>query len=389
MRSSPPIPTGILAPNPDVSPPKQTPTAGWGSPWTWLIALGLSALPVLAWTTLGPAEAALALCVQTIGIVACVHNARAEHSTTNMNAPISSDAAEPQQLFALAQDTATIARLAGRAEVASTVLHDVGNALTAANVGVALVRRRLHNQRPAQLGRVADALRAGPDMAPEIRDRLALYLDTAQASLASERQSLTEEMNAVNEAIEHVASIVHLQQQHARAPDLAEAIDLSTLLGHLATSLKASFVAENVRCLHSLPTLPPVLLNRHRVLQILTTLLTNAREAVADGHILQPCVRIDVDVIDDTLVFDVRDNGPGIPLALRTQVFQHGFTTKVAGNGVGLHSSANVARTMDGQLSLMPSTAEEGAWFRLSLPLKIPAENGASPNDVTAGSRKW
>lgn len=72
----------------------------------------------------------------------------------------------------------------------------------------------------------------------------------------------------------------------------------------------------------------------------------------------------------------VEDNGVGIDPALGARIFQLGFTTKPAGSGLGLHSSANAAQQLGGTLSFHSDGPGRGAVFTLELPIEPPARAG-------------
>lgn len=117
-----------------------------------------------------------------------------------------------------------------------------------------------------------------------------------------------------------------------------------------------------------LAALPRVRVDRHRLLQILVNLLSNARQATEAG----PGPRtLGLHLTGDArwARIQVRDNGVGIAPAVREHLFRQGFTTRPEGHGIGLHSSALAARLMGGQLTLESEGPGRGATATLLLPL--------------------
>ncbi len=77
---------------------------------------------------------------------------------------------------------------------------------------------------------------------------------------------------------------------------------------------------------------------------------------------------------------EVSDNGMGIPAENLARIFNHGFTTKKTGHGFGLHSGANAAKEMGGNLSVRSDGPGTGATFILELPLGQVAAQPSSPS---------
>jgi len=117
--------------------------------------------------------------------------------------------------------------------------------------------------------------------------------------------------------------------------------------------------------------LPPVLLDHHKILQILTNLISNAKYALSDSgrddKILTICVR---EPQGGHFRIEVHDNGIGITEENLTRIFEHGFTTKKHGYGFGLHSAAIAANEMNGSLTAHSNGPGKGTAFILELPFQ-------------------
>ncbi len=124
------------------------------------------------------------------------------------------------------------------------------------------------------------------------------------------------------------------------------------------------------------------MLDKHRVLQILINLTSNALKATKDrpGADNRITLRIEKDQngIQPLIRFKIIDNGGGIAPENLTRIFTYGFTTRKEGHGFGLHSAANAAREMGGSLTAASDGLECGATFTLELPMSAGSKSRSS-----------
>lgn len=132
---------------------------------------------------------------------------------------------------------------------------------------------------------------------------------------------------------------------------------------------QAALERHCIRVQRQLADVPPVLTEKHKVLMILTNLISNAEHAL---KVREPGERRLEVVLDrphsERLRLQVRDNGVGIASEMLTRIFQHGFTTREEGHGFGLHSSALAAQELGGSLLATSEGPDRGATFTLELP---------------------
>ena len=118
--------------------------------------------------------------------------------------------------------------------------------------------------------------------------------------------------------------------------------------------------------------------DKHKVLQILVNLISNAKYALSDSDAKERQLTIAISrqpsraSSDDGFAeVSITDNGIGIARENLIRIFGHGFTTKKNGHGFGLHSGALAAKEMGGSLSVQSAGPGKGATFTLSLPLNL------------------
>src|SRR5262249_42833720 len=126
------------------------------------------------------------------------------------------------------------------------------------------------------------------------------------------------------------------------------------------------------------PNLPHIDGDQYQLCQVFTNLLINAFEAM-DGRgrigitasvgarVEAPTVVGEKPVSTPTVIVDVTDSGPGVPIALRDRIFTPFFTTKPQGSGLGLAIVRKIVSAHDGLIDISSSTA--GTRFRITLPI--------------------
>ena len=267
------------------------------------------------------------------------------------------------------------ARAAGMAEVASDVLHNVGNVLTSAVISLEQMRTTVAASRLERTAQLAAMLKEHREDLAEFltndpRGRiLPDYLLALTAELRQERTQLRANLNEMGLHIEHIHAIIRVQQDYAKTSLLLNEWDLAQLIEDSLRIQLAALQRHGVSVTRELASVPRVRLDKHKVLQILINLLSNAKDAMAElpegqRHL---CVRLTAQ--GSMARIQVVDSGKGFSQEIRKQLFAHGFTTRKDGHGFGLHSSALAAQAMGGRLLLESEGPGKGATATLELPL--------------------
>ncbi|MFL5356108.1 ATP-binding protein [Archangium sp.] len=267
------------------------------------------------------------------------------------------------------------ARQAGMAEIATNVLHNVGNVLNSVYTSAQLAKERLERLRLEQVGRVVTLLEERQTdlstfLTQDERGRNVMpFLRRLGQNLVEERQELSTLLDDVGRYTEHIGDIVKVQQRHARMPRLNEPVSLEALVEDALRINSAALLRHQVKEERHLTALPPVLTDRHKVLMILVNLISNAKYAMDETPVEQRLLRVTLERVGtDRVRIGIRDQGLGIAPEMRTRIFQYGFTTREGGHGFGLHSSALAAQELDGSLTAHSDGPGQGATFTLELP---------------------
>ncbi|ADO75394.1 trifunctional serine/threonine-protein kinase/ATP-binding protein/sensor histidine kinase [Stigmatella aurantiaca] len=266
------------------------------------------------------------------------------------------------------------AREVGMAEVASNVLHNVGNVLTSAVINLEMMQRAVGASRLGKLNRATALLLKHREDLPAFLargargGRLPEYLSALSGELFAEQTRLLDDMDMMGRHIEHIRAIVQVQQTYARTSLMPEECDLSQLIQDALRIQMVALQRHGVTVKRELAALPRMKVDKHKVLQILINLIANAKyalDAAPEGH-RNLSVRLGRE--GKWVNIQVEDDGVGIAPGVRDRLFSHGFTTRKDGHGFGLHSSALAAQMLGGQLMLESDGLGKGAVATLKLP---------------------
>jgi len=263
-------------------------------------------------------------------------------------------------------------RDAGMAEVATGVLHSVGNVLNSLGVSAALMQTQLRDSRVVNVQRTAALLndqggRAGQFLDEDERGKqLPTYLAQLGEYLSAENQRLQTEAAAIAAHVGHIRTIVAAQQTYARRGGVTEAVDVAELLDNAVAIHFADMTDVSIR--REYEPLEPLTLDRHKLIQILGNLLSNARHALKASSSGPRKLTLRIHRNSGFVAIEVLDSGVGIQQEVLHRLFEFGFTTKKDGHGFGLHTSAILAKELEGELAGFSDGAGEGARFILRLP---------------------
>jgi PAS domain S-box-containing protein len=274
-------------------------------------------------------------------------------------------------------------RQAGMAEVATGVLHNVGNVLNSVNISARVLADKMRKSKASNLSKVVELLREhendlGEFFANDPKGKqLPGYLTQLAEHLGNEQADGINELDDLTRNIDHINDIVTMQQTYARVSGFAEPVKPAELAEDALRMNVSALARHDIEVVRDYDrSLPDIVVDRHKVLQILINLVRNAKYACDEVERPDKCMTVRVFQEDNRIKICVADNGIGIPAQNLTRIFNHGFTTRKNGHGFGLHSGALAARELGGALYARSDGLRQGATFTLELPLTFGGSNG-------------
>ncbi len=272
------------------------------------------------------------------------------------------------------------AREGGMAEVARSVLHDVGNALQAVHANSDLLRRHLGSRMVADLQRISGLLAAhAGDLQQWLTtdprgQRVPEFLVELATGLATEHGTMAREVEQLTAGLDHIDHLVARQREHSAKGGAREVVDPGALFAE-AARIGCGVADRGVTCEIRVTATRPLRVEKHKLLAVLINLVRNAREAVSSMPQSRRTIRFTAaDEGGDRILLTVADDGVGIAADDLTRIFQGGLSTKTGGGGIGLHGCANSVRELGGRLWAESEGLDRGARFCIELPARAPSE---------------
>lgn len=284
-----------------------------------------------------------------------------------------------RELEAIHKQLLESSRQAGMAEIATNVLHNVGNVLNSLNVSTALVTDSVRKSRVTNLGKLVTMLDEhrsdlGSFLTSDPKGKqIPVYLTRLSESLLADQESTLRELDSLKANIEHINEIVAMQQSYARMSGLRQVVNIHDLVEDSLRMNEGALKRHDISLTRELEEVPPVNVEKHKILQILVNLVRNAKYACAESSRPDKRITIRVCKLESHIRITVADNGVGIAPENLTRIFNYGFTTRESGHGFGLHSGALAAKEMGGLLTAHSAGVDQGAVFTLELP--YPGDN--------------
>ncbi len=283
---------------------------------------------------------------------------------------------------AMQADLLSTARKAGMAEIATSVLHNIGNALNSVNIAAEQARAIVQASKIKDVAKLADLLDQHRDdlgafVTSDERGRLVpVFVRKLSGVLVREQERATQELDELTRMVDHVKDILTWQQSYAGVAGFTEEIAPSVLVEDALRIARVERTRDHIAIEKDIADLPALRVERHKVVQILVNLISNARHAIQGAGREQGVITVKVRRQGSSEVaFEIADNGVGISPENMARLFQYGFTTRSEGHGFGLHSCALTATELGGKLNAASEGAGKGARFTLTLPL----EDGREP----------
>ncbi|MCA9695605.1 MAG: PAS domain S-box protein, partial [Myxococcales bacterium] len=265
----------------------------------------------------------------------------------------------------------------GKTEIASGVLHDLGNVLSGIGSRVSSGRSLIEDQSVLKnLQRMITFLGTNQEALERAlgtkADALVQLVQALVEALGVREERIAEDLNAANSYVTHAQEVLTTYRRYSGVGSgpARERLDVGQLLLDAQQMMSDAMTKRGgmiqVHCQRDLPVLGT---ERAKVMQILLNLLKNAIESFDEGEApVMPTIDLTARQEGGAFVIEVADNGCGFGEELAELLFTEGFSTKERGSGVGLAGCRRIAGSLGGEIAVESPGLGLGARARLTIP---------------------
>lgn len=274
------------------------------------------------------------------------------------------------------------AKKIGKAELASSIIHNIGNVLNGINVSLGILTETSHNSNFNALFSVVKMLDSTSDVKKYLQDDekgklIPPFLSSICGPLERDYTLICDEVSNINTGVINIREIIAAQQSVSKISGALEKVDLTSFVDLVVQSLFLETSQKKISVKKDYNSNAQSYIDKSILYQILLNLFRNSIDAL-DSVTFDDGVKLKKEIIvsvresktSDTIVeIVVEDNGVGICPEDLTHVFNEGFTRKENGQGIGLYSSVVYAKELGGNIKVQSQGINKGATFIIELPI--------------------
>jgi signal transduction histidine kinase len=255
----------------------------------------------------------------------------------------------------------------------SSVIAQTGEVEGVIAIGQDLTRMKELESRVVQAEKLTSLGQLAASVVHEINNPMTAVATYAEALLTRARVSPpadaadVEKYKKIVDNSERVLRFTRDLVSYARpAHDKAVQLDLNAAVDQAIGFCEHVLNSHNVALVRDFGPVPIFLAVKQNIVQVLVNLVTNACHAVGQGGHVTVTTR----AADGTAIVQVKDDGAGIDIAVRSRIFEPFFTTKPAGKGTGLGLSIvqGIVENHGGTIEV-ESSLGMGTTFTIRLPM--------------------
>jgi len=256
----------------------------------------------------------------------------------------------------------------GKYEIASEVLHDIGNAIVGFSTYLTRFGRLLDGNNLNKLDSVVQFLnQQQTEIATAIGETKANALVAMLSGIStSSTEKQTEMQHAVQEQlriIQHIQDILNIQRQYMLGREVVERkpVNLNEIIDDCKAIINANLERKNIH-MDIVASAPAIEIkgDRTKLMQVILNILKNSIEAIPETATVKD-IEITLSEEGERVKLIITDTGKGIDQDILERLFTRGFTTKDQGSGLGLYNCRSIIRSHSGSITIQSEGEGRGS----------------------------
>ena len=285
-----------------------------------------------------------------------------------------------EKITALNANLMNMAHQEGMAEVAVSVIHNIGNVLNSVGVSVGIIKKEMSNSIYQKIGLIMGMLEKHQSNLIEYFQNdeqgklIPGYLMILFAEIQRNKVILDTEVQDLQQHYYIIKDILNAEDEITGPKSISTPVLLAEVMdSSIQTVMTAdSMLTKQITLNKDYRYTASIMTNKTNLMQIFVNLLKNAKESVMELKENMPR-KINISIARkknlEEVELRIMDNGIGILPEHLPKIFTFGFTTKQRGHGFGLHNCALIAKQLGGTLEVKSNGYCKGATFILTLPI--------------------
>ncbi|QTA79908.1 Histidine kinase, PAS domain-containing [Desulfonema limicola] len=283
--------------------------------------------------------------------------------------------------FQLAQN----AHQAGMAELAVSVLHNIGNAVNSINVRTCGLERSITTHEVQSLEKICtvlndkDFIKSMDETSNNKRIQLCTFFAAIIDIIKEKNNLLKEDLDFIRKGLDHIIEIISVQQKYAGLRGFESRVNINDLIKDAEEMLSDSLINRKIKTEFKLGDIPQLYLDKNKMIQIFINIIKNAYESIDSAGSenekkISFITSVEQQDNQEYVRIVISDTGTGVDKNIQNKVFRYNFSTKGRETGFGLHDSANYIRAQNGYIELTNRENEKG----VRVIIKLPVSEGVS-----------
>lgn len=271
-----------------------------------------------------------------------------------------------EQALKIAQQDKAVAQ--GKYEIASEVIHDIGNAVVGFGSYLTRINRMLEQYNQANLQKVAVFLKQQQEPISSAigAPKAAALIDMMEAiskSLSDSQDELQRSVTEQLQIITHIQDILNIQRQYVTGHESQERkpVNLKDIINDCRSMVFANMEKKAISLALNVPPSPVEIKgDRTKLMQVLLNILKNCIEAI-EIDASEKTISIKLDDTENTARLTISDTGKGFDEETAKHLFDRGYTTKNSGTGLGLYNCKNIIESHAGNITIQSNGINKGS----------------------------